>query len=66
MNSERMEQLLETLVDQNAELLAKLSEIVSELESVNKELDWLEENSLGKCIVDRMDAMESLLADLKE
>jgi uncharacterized protein Yka (UPF0111/DUF47 family) len=58
MPSTRIEELLEQLVDQNADVINKLDELLTEVREIKEELNWIGETSLAKRIVDGLDAIE--------
>jgi hypothetical protein len=64
MATARLEQLLQELIDQNAIIIDKLSDVLSELVEIKEELNWLGEHSLAKRIVDQLDEVESAIREI--
>ena len=58
MTSTRIEELLEQLVDQNADVINKLDGLPTEVREIKAELNWIGETTFAKRIVDGLDAIE--------
>ena len=63
MESSRLEELLEELVSQNALIIEKLDELTGVGTDINRELDWIGEQSFAKTVLDRLDQIESAIRD---
>ena len=61
MSTENLEYLLERLITVNEQILETVIDIKSEVEDINKELNWVEEHSYAKVIYDGLNAIESKL-----
>ena len=53
MDSSRVEELLQELVEQNATIISKLDDIVAGVTEVNNELNWVGDFTLAKMVVER-------------
>ncbi len=58
MESTRLEELLGQLVDQNADLVDKLDELLREVRYIKEELNWVGETAFAKRSIDGLDAIE--------
>jgi len=65
MNTSRIEELLERLVEQNDEIIQKLNHILDETTQVNKELNWVGEHSFAKQIVNMLGAIDSSVSAIQ-
>ncbi|KAB2825909.1 hypothetical protein [Aliivibrio finisterrensis] len=61
MSTENLEYLLERLITVNEQILETVTDIKSEVQEINKELNWVEEHSYAKVIYDGLNAIESKL-----
>ena len=61
MSTENLEYLLERLITVNEQILETVTDIKSEVQDINKELNWVEEHSYAKVIYDGLNAIESKL-----
>lgn len=71
MGTERLEQLLEELIEQNKATNDSLQDIVTELKSLSSELNWIETNSFAKTLLEsiedlgkRIDSVESAIGGI--
>ena len=61
METRATEKLLETLVNQNQAIITKLDELVAvarEVQKVREELNWMNEFSFAKNVIDVLTAIE--------
>ena len=63
MGTERIEELLEQLIAQNAALVEGLQEVVAELKEINSELNWVQDHSFAKNVVDGLDEVANAVRD---
>lgn len=63
MDSSRLEDLLEQIVAQNAEIIDKLDDLIGVVREINGELDWVGDHAFAKTLVDRLDDIESAIRD---
>jgi hypothetical protein len=64
METRTIEKLLETLVKQNQAIIAKFDELVAEVREVQKvreELNWMNEYSFAKNVIDGLTAIEEAI-----
>lgn len=67
METRAIEKLLETLVNQNQAILTKLDELVTEVREVQKvreELNWMNEYSFAKNVIDGLTAIEEAVSSM--
>jgi len=67
METRGIEKLLETLVKQNQEVITKLDELVAEVREVQKvreELNWMNEYSFAKNVIDSLTAIEEAISSI--
>jgi len=67
MEMRPMEQLLEQLVNQNQAIITKLDELVAEVREVQKireELNWMNEYSFAKNVIDSLNAIEEAVSSI--
>lgn len=67
METRAIETLLETLVNQNQAILTKLDELVTEVREVQKvreELNWMNEYSFAKNVIDGLTAIEEAVSSI--
>jgi len=67
MEMRPMEQLLEQLVHQNQAIITKLDELVAEVREVQKireELNWMNEYSFAKNVIDSLNAIEEAVSSI--
>ena len=48
-------------MDTTTTIIEKLSEIAHELKTVNEELNWVQERSFAKCVLERLDEIDDAL-----
>lgn len=70
MTNPRLEELLEELVSQNATIIDKLDDLISEVrqtntevESINGELNWIGKASFAQMVLERLAEIESAIRD---
>ena len=61
MENDRLEELLVDLVEQNRGLAYALADLTGEVREIRAELDWTNELSLAKQIVNQSDGLQSEL-----
>ena len=67
METRATEKLLETLVNQNQAILTKLDELVAvarEVQKVREELNWMNEFSFAKNVIDGLTAIEEAISSI--
>ncbi len=53
------------LVDLLSQMLDKLDDILGELRQIKEELDWTKSSNSAAMVVERLDALESAIRELK-
>lgn len=61
MNTENLEYLLEKLIAVNEQILETVLDIKTEVQDINKELNWVEEHSYAKVVYDSLNTIERKL-----
>ena len=67
METRGIEKLLETLVGQNQAIITKLDEPVAaarEIQKVREELNWMNEYSFAKNVIDGLTAIEEAISSI--
>ena len=64
MNSERIEELLQQLVDQNSDIASKLDELVQEVREIKDELNWIVPTSFANQVVEGFGHVETAISSL--
>jgi len=67
METHATEKLLETLVNQNQAIITKLDELVAvarEVQKVREELNWMNEFSFAKNVIDGLTAIEEAISSI--
>jgi len=67
METRGIEKLLETLVKQNQAIITKLDELVAvarEVQKVREELNWMNEFSFAKNVIDGLTAIEEAISSI--
>lgn len=67
MNIDKIEKLLAQLVDQNQAIVTKLDELIKEVREVQKvreELNWMNEYSFAKNVIDSLSAIEEAVSSI--
>ena len=67
METRATEKLLETLVNQNQAIITKLDELVAvarEVQKVREELNWMNEFSFAKNVIDGLTAIEEAISSI--
>jgi hypothetical protein len=63
MAAESVEELLAQVVEQNSEIIDKLSSLLDEVIDIGKELNWAADLTFAKQVVDRLDEVERAIAE---
>ncbi len=63
--NENIEALLENLVSINAEILSTLQDIKADIGTIKNELDYTREDTHSGVHLDKLDQIESALADIE-
>jgi hypothetical protein len=58
MADSRIEELLERIIEQNDDLIQKFGELLDEVRDINRELNWVGDNSFAKMVIDGLDSIE--------
>ncbi|MEH0666018.1 hypothetical protein H4F18_06895 [Vibrio scophthalmi] len=61
MKTENLEYLLEKLIAVNEQILETVLDIKTEVQDINKELNWVEEHSYAKVVYDSLNTIERKL-----
>jgi len=67
MATRAIEKLLEQLVSQNQAIVTKLDELIAEVQEVQKvreELNWMNEYSFAKNVIDGLNAIEEAISSI--
>ena len=64
MDITALESLVEELISVNGRILDRLDDIHSELSEAGKEMNWIEELSAAKQVLDRLDSIDTHLSSI--
>jgi hypothetical protein len=65
MGSARIEELLEQLVERQADLLDKLDELIGEIRDIKEELNWIGPTSFASMVVEKLNEVEAAISSLE-
>jgi hypothetical protein len=64
METTRLEELLQELIEKNSTIIDELRDTRAALDEIKEELNWIREHSFAKRLLDQLDGVESAIRNI--